>query len=283
MRMRIGRWLNYFVAPARQADELKYISYVRNARSPGDRLTPHEVADMTAHQISHEDLDTRRQYHRDYPIERTFQGLAAPLVEEVLRTDPDVRSVLNIGANYAYVDHWMAERHPDVLFQGVDFPPNLPEYNAEFARPNLKIHSGYAIEMLERGEIKADVVYFSSTATCIKNREIREYLVSLFKTARYVIFNEPLFNLPGDGIIDPTTVDPHDSVPSHIPQSAALATGKAAPACYLCYTHNYKAIAEQCGFQVVHYRAYRPEFTDLRWLQMVAKNPSPPAAMRRAA
>lgn len=69
----------------------------------------------------------------------------------------------------------MAVRHPDVEFTCVSFAPNVAEYNAEFARPNLKFASGYALDLLEQGTVRGDIVMFGSTGPMILNGELRRY------------------------------------------------------------------------------------------------------------
>src|SRR5947207_759310 len=82
---------------------------------------------------------------RARPLDRTRQGLVVPLAEDVLEKDREVRSVLNIGAYYAFVDHHLAGRHPGVSFTAMDLMPDMEGFNAEFRLPNLAFRTAYAL------------------------------------------------------------------------------------------------------------------------------------------
>ena len=267
LRVRLGELLEHFGAPARELAELERRAYVARARSPGSRLTESEIAELETFMKDVQELPQRRAYFQGRPIEETFQGLATGLVEKIVTSDPEVRSVLNIGLHYAWNDHEMAKKFAHVDFTGVDFAPNLAEFNAEFARPNLAVRSGYALDMLENGELKPDVVLMSSTAVVIKNAELRRYAEVVSRIARYYVFSEPLYLLPGDGVDDPLTVPVGDSRPAYAYAGRGDQPGP------LCYTHNYKAILEEAGFEIVHYRAFRPSFTNLRMVQVIGRSP----------
>jgi hypothetical protein len=244
---------------------LERSAYVRKARSPGSRLTQDEIEDLAAFMLNVQELPSRREYFRTRPIETTFQGLVIPLIDWVAEHDSKIKLILNIGAHYGFCDHVNASRHPGIQFLSIDFAPNLAEFNEEFTRDNLRFHSGYALDCLEGGEIKPDVILMSSTAVVIKNAEISRYLKFAKEAGSYFILNEPLYNLPGEGIVDPLTVNPDESIPAY---QYVMSDGKAGP---LCYTHNYKRLAENAGMNVIVYRAFRPNFTDLRMVQLIAK------------
>lgn len=265
-RMRIGAWLNRFIEPVREMEIVESRAYVKQARSPGDRLTPDEIAALRSYMIDVQDREIRREYFRTTPLDRTFQGQVVPLVLAAIAQDTTIRSCLDVGAHYAFVDHQLAMTQPGIRFTGVDFAVNLAEFNAEFERENLSFQSGYALEMLESGTLDPDLVWFSCTCYEIKNAEVRRYLDVLARRARTVVFSEPIYPLPGGRILDPRTVPvdgsaPVHSLPTHLP-------GKYGP---LALVHNYRAMAERAGYRIVHYKAFRPAFTDLRMVQMIAK------------
>jgi hypothetical protein len=266
LRLKIGRYFNSFIDPVAAVELAERRAYVNIARSPGYRLTDAQISSLSAWMLSVQDRAIRQEYFRTTPLERTFQGLVVPLVEEVLKRDRSVRHVMNIGANYAYIDHVLASRHPQVQFTAVDFAPNLDGYNAEFKRDNLRFVSGYALDLLERAEVKPDLVFFCCTLYEIKNAEIRRYLQLLGDLGCYVVINEPLYLLPGGGVVDPDSVPPTESrpvysLPSPIP-------GKFGP---VALVHNYRALVEENGYRLLHYRGFQPEFTNLRMVQVVAE------------
>jgi hypothetical protein len=267
-RLRLGRAIDHFAKPAREMTVLERRAYVAKARSPGSRLTDEEVRELASYMHDVQELPSRRAYFQGRPLEQTFQGLAVPLVRKVIEGDPAVRTVLNIGLHYAWCDHALATMFPTVNFVGVDFAPNLAEFNAEFARPNFTARTGYALDLLEGGEIRPDAVLMSSTAVVIKNAELRRYAKVIAGVARYFLFSEPLYTFPGSAVVDPLTVPLEESRPAY---AYAGYNDKPGP---LCYTHNYKAILEEAGFEIVHYHAFRPSFTDLRMVQVIGRSPN---------
>ncbi len=267
-RMTIGRWINRLIDPVMEMDSVKAQEAIELARSPQPRLNSTEIQHITEYLTQVQDKEIRRDYFARTPLERTFPGLMVPLVEEVIRIDPGIRSVMNIGAYYFHVDHELATRYPGVEFIGVDLPANLAEYNRELLRPNLRAEAGYAMDLIEDG-LRADLVTFSATGAEIKSNELVRYLELIHGFARWIIFSEPLYNLPGGGVVDPRTLDPDRCLaiyaqPDYLPH-------KKGP---LARAHNYQAMLERSGFKVRHYHAFKPEFTDIRWVQVVAENPS---------
>jgi len=264
-RSKLGELLYYFSEPAAELDHLQRQAYIQKARSPGSRITDSEISELATFMLDVQDLAMRRKYFEERPIEQTFQGLTLALIDWVLAYDKSINSVLNIGAHYGYCDHVLAQRNPNVSFLSVDFAPNLREFNQEFICVNLDFKTGYALDLLESNEVNPDVVLMSSTATVIKNREVKRYLENVARLGSYMVFNEPLYNLPGNAVIDPISVPVDESVPAY---QYRMHDGSAGS---LCYTHNYRALAAEAGMEVIYYRVFRPSFTDLRMAQVIAR------------
>jgi hypothetical protein len=225
-----------------------------------------------------QDKDIRRESFRTTPLERTFQGQLLPMIEALTRQDPGIKSFLNIGVHYGYIDNVLAQKYPRCRFTGVDFPANTAEFNDDFRQPNLEFRAGYALDLLEKGELSADVAWFCSVAYEIKNKEVREYLTVLKKRVRYVIFNEPIYILPGGAVLDPCQVPSSYSEPVY--SHKVHLANRVGP---LAYVHNYKALAEECGLEILHYKVFKPEFSNLRLVQMVAATKLGAAAQKQAA
>lgn len=272
LRFSIGKALEYFYTPVAKKAEIDHINYVMKARSPGDRLSREEVETLASYQTNMMDLQLRKDYFKEADGNgtlrtKTLHGLVIDLLEQILESDPSVQSVMDIGCNYAYIDHQFALRYPEKQFYGVDVPRNLLEFNNDLSAPNLKLTSGYALELLESGAIGADVVYFSSTAAAIKLAELKNYLRLLSQRSKYVVFNEPLFHLPDGSVVDPLKVSSEESFPVHVVK--APLSGEFG---YVCRAHNYKAIMEQAGFDVAHYEVWQPDFTDIHWIRIIGQN-----------
>lgn len=251
-RMKIGQWLHYFLAPYQQRLTLDEHYRIWKARSPGDRLSEAEIARYSGDLLVHDLLKPEQIEDLGFMermVKNAIQGQIATLLEKVFAFDPSVRSVLNIGVYNAFVDHYMARIHPDIQFTGIDFWHNLAEYNTQLELPNFRWLRGYALDIIEAGEASGDVTFFSSTAARIKNAELRRYLRNLSKTAKYVIFNEPLFRTLDGLSRSPDSVNPHESEPIQIyPVSAGDREGGYPP----CLVHNYRALVSE-HFDVVHF------------------------------
>ena len=266
-RLKKGRKLWNWVQPVREMARMEAIRNRQQARSPEARLTQDEVLENTAYSIDVKDKAIRQEFYASRPFEETLQWIVVPLVEAVLERDPDVKTAANIGGFYAYPDHILAQRHSNVQFICVDFLPDMAEYNEEFQRANLSFLSGYALPMIEEGTLRADMVYFSATAAEIKNTELRRYLELMKSWAKYIVMSEPIYPLPGGQVLDPSSL-PVDrervlyAQPEYMPH-------KEGP---LSRLHNYPKILETSGFDVLHYHVYKPAITNLRWVEIIARN-----------
>lgn len=273
-RLRIGEWLAWFVEPVLQHHEFARLHRIQHARATrnGERLSEQQFLELQEFQETAMDIEARRQYFRNSDHTKTMHGIAPPLIETVLRQDRTVRTVLNIGCNYAYMDHVMASRHPEIQFLGIDAPRSLEEVNADLALPNLKIYSGYALDYLESGQLRPDLCYFSSTATVIRNAELKAYFRQLAKTAKYLVLSEPIY--PSRSLVfdegyydNPDDIGADESFPTFL--QTHFASNKRG---YLSYLHNYRAIAEQCGFETLHHRVFVPTFTTQHWIEFIGRS-----------
>ncbi len=243
-----GRELHRAVWAYAQTEHLKEAMAVWLARSPGDRLSPTEIA-----RYSTERMYTRaQQEYIDDPslILRATQGTVVPTIEEIFRQDRAVRSFLNIGVYLGLLDTYFASRFPEISFLGIDFWSDLLEANAPLLRPNFQVRHGYALDEIESGNASGDLVLFFSTATRIKNAELRRYLRAL-RASKYIVMNEPIFPLPTGEIVNPRDVDPHNSIPAAVyPVYAGDLGGPYPPV----LVHNYPALLAEAGFDIVHFQ-----------------------------
>ena len=103
------------------------------------------------------------------PLQEQMRGLILPALEARIREG--AKTVVEIGSSNGDVIAWLADRHPDTHFIGVDF--ELPPPGRE--RPNVTFIKGYALELLEAGELRGDVVFASSTFCLPTPVELRAY------------------------------------------------------------------------------------------------------------
>jgi hypothetical protein len=261
-----GRRLEQVIAPVRETIWNERLDGLRHAVSPFGRMSDQERREVEEYLAEVKDQKLRSEYFRTADFSRTLQSLLFDVTDGVLTKFPTLKSVVNIGAFFAYVDHRLAVAHPNLSFTAVDLVPGMAQFNAENAAPNLSFVSGYALDMFEAGQLPADVVTFSATAAEIKNRELREYMRVIAKSTKYLILSEPIYALPGSRICDPGSVSLEKSVPAYIqPDSLPHRRGP------IAYVHNYRAMLEASGYKVLHYHARKLSFSELRWVDIVAQ------------
>ena len=210
----------------------------------------------------------RRELFQKTPLNQTMHGIVADLIDRTIAHDPSVRSVLEVGVYYGYVIDHLAGKYPEVEFSGIDLARTTPEINAEFGRKNLRFLVGYALDLLETGELASDVVFFNNTATRFRIYEMKRFLRAIAKKGRYVVLSEPLCHLPGGCVIDPVKLPLNKSRPT------ALSYEPWPPQ----YVHNYKGLAEEAGFRILHYRVYEPAFwRGIHRIDLIAVKDPPPA------
>jgi hypothetical protein len=263
-RLKIGKWLLKYIGPVRERARTERITARELARLTNGRLSSAQVQELTAYLDQVKDLEIRRDHFARTAIDKTFGGIAVALAKSVLDRFP-IKTAINIGAYYAFIDHVLARQYPDVKFVAVDFIDEYERYNAEFALPNLSFVCGYPIELMESGTLHADLVIFSATAAEIMNPELRRYLDLLRQNTKYLILSEPLYNMPDGSVVDPKTVSLTSSIAAYAqPDYLPHLKGPVA------HIHNYWSILQESGFKILHYRVYKPDFTDIRWIEIVA-------------
>jgi len=252
-------------------DYFKQLERYDRAQENGDnRVNENRIAFLSAMTFTDREVD---DFHRSSSVqpENAIQYHVVPLVSRVLSEDITVRSVLNIGCKIAYFDAILADRHPDRQFIGLDFMSALDQFNRRYKRENLTFISGYARDLLEANRVGADLIYFSSTATVIRNRELRYNLQNIAKSAKYVIFNEPIFTYPDStDIVDPSKLPYNKSFlifTPDIPPGVGLPLDADRT---LCFVHNYPAMVVEAGFDVLHFEIKLKDKA-LPLVQLIAK------------
>lgn len=127
--------------------------------SPPDRMSKSEVEErmtMTSWDVYEKDVESRRSVYVGRPIEKTMQGCVMPLIRKLLKDDPSVQSLVEVGAYYGYMLDVLAREFPALKIHGIDFPDCMEKINGEFKAPNLRFSSGYALDELEAGRLQAD-------------------------------------------------------------------------------------------------------------------------------
>jgi len=192
----------------------------------------------------------------------TSRAMVTKLVFDFLKAHPEeIRSVANIGASVDSQCAYLAPRFPDIEFTSVDFSPDLDKVNAYLPQsPNWKFKPGYALDMLQNGELEADLFFMTSTSVCFSPPELDAYIAAFARQGRYVIFNEPwwpaitslnLFKIPR---------------PEEIPAGQAILG-----LVYFNFQSNYLAMLERHGFNVLSSRIVPTAGASWYTLQIIAE------------
>ncbi len=125
------------------------------------------------------------------PLEEQQRGLILPVVEGVI-ADRHPGRVLEIGTGNGDISAWFAKRHDDVHFTGIDFSV---KHAAELhSANNLTFLKGYALDLLEAGQVKGDLLFASSTFVLFTPAELRRYLRAIVAAGfTDICLSEPTF------------------------------------------------------------------------------------------
>src|SRR5262249_18924003 len=253
VRMMLGSFAARLQGPINEYVEYRrihahYEKFYENSRT--DRLSDEEI-DMWSTRINSENhIKDRRELFQTTPVNQTAHGIVVDLIDSLIEYDPSVHSVLEVGVYWGYVLNHLACKYPEVEFTGIDLARDTPVFNAEFKQKNVHFIAGYALDMLEQEKVASDVVFFNATATRFRVNEMKRFLRAIAKKGCYVVVSEPLIHLPGGLVIDPARLPLNESRPT------TLTSPEWPPQ----YVHNYKGLAEEAGFKILHYRVYEPTF-----------------------
>ena len=123
-------------------------------------------------------------------IEEQQRGLILPLVLEGASRLPAGATIVEIGTGNGDVAMYLAERLPELEIVGVDLSVAAAQENHH--APNLRFVEGYALDLLEAGELDGALVFASSTVVVFTPLELARYLRAL-RSAGYeqIVLCEP--------------------------------------------------------------------------------------------
>jgi hypothetical protein len=245
--LNVKKGAQYLWELLRKADTEFTRAYARrNAAKQNGPLTSAEVAELTQYQID--------QVGSDYHARAAGIDITKPIADAGIRSLGQMRyladienvyrrlgltSAANIGARVDFYSAYLAHRFQDGQFTSIDFQPNLALHNSAFPQsPNWTFKTGYALPMLESGEVKAEMYFFISTATLFNNQEFNRFFDLIATHAKAIAFCEPWGPHPTWlplGIVKP------EHVPIENPYCGGL---------YACYHHNYLKKLEARGFRI---------------------------------
>lgn len=181
-----------------------------------------------------------------------WQEFGAQLLLETLSDQTlGIRSALNVGGYNDRHFSYMARKFPGVKFCSVDFmsEAKMHVFNRLLPQsPNWTLKSGYALDLLQKGEVDADLVFLSSTSLLFNNEELDLYLAEMAKRSKVVVINEGWGVVSTGNRLSSLPLLPRVIRPEDIPENEPVVRSMAGV--YYFYAHNYPAKFAKHGFEV---------------------------------
>ncbi|MDP3511303.1 MAG: class I SAM-dependent methyltransferase [Sulfuritalea sp.] len=179
------------------------------------------------------DTDRDRVGDGHLPLLQQMRSIVVPRVEATIEQNgTKMKTIVEIGVGNGDVIAYLADKYPQHHFVGVDLSVKTAEQLYP-GKPNLEFKGGYALEMLENGSLKGDIVFGSSTFVVFPPKELVSYFQGLRRSGYTdIILVDPLtrrFTVNGAG-------------PAF---SKHMALGM--------WGHNYTGYFEKYGFKVSHF------------------------------
>lgn len=126
-------------------------------------------------------------------LETQQRGLMIPLLKQAISEGPGSgRVVVEIGVGNGDVLSHLAGQYSKHKFVGVDFfTKNAVLKHGDLK--NLSFLQGYALNLLEQGKLKGDILFASSTFCVFTPKELKRYLRAIHKAG----FSEVILSEPG--------------------------------------------------------------------------------------
>ena len=175
----------------------------------------------------------RAQGDGQLPLLQQMRSIAvARVVAAIEQSGAKRKTIVEIGAGNGDVIAYLADKYPQHHFVGVDLSVKTAEQLYP-GKPNLEFKGGYALEMLENGSLKGDIVFGSSTFVVFPPKELDSYFQGLRRSGYTDII-----------LVDPLTrrFTVNSSGPAF---SKHMARGM--------WGHNYTGYFEKYGFKVSHF------------------------------
>jgi SAM-dependent methyltransferase len=130
------------------------------------------------------------QKHGDsyHPLPEQIRGMVIPVVAARIKEDAD--RIVEIGCGSGDVCAYLATMFPDVDVVGVDFSVEIAKRHT---LSNLSFVEGYALDLMQAGRLRGDVVFGTSTFCVFTPNEMRRYASAIAQAGfSSVIVSDPL-------------------------------------------------------------------------------------------
>jgi hypothetical protein len=145
----------------------------------------------------------------------------------------------------------MAQKFPDIEFCSVDLlsEQGLEKFNRGLPKSsNWSFKSGYALDLLQKGEVDADLVFITSASYQFNNKELDLYLDEIAKRAKVLVITEYWGAYSRNSRMMSMELLPKIIPPEDIPENDPFT--RAISVRHFIYAHNYPAKLERRGFKV---------------------------------
>jgi hypothetical protein len=107
--------------------------------------------------------------------------------DQIQKINP--KSVLELGTANGDILAYLANRHPNIKFIGIDL--SIVNAIGKHSAPNLQFVKGYALDLINEGKISGDIVFGSSTFCVFTPLELEAYFSKMNNT-KAIIISEPV-------------------------------------------------------------------------------------------
>lgn len=217
------------------------------AKKQSGPLSPDEVAWVTALQRDEDNNYAQRSIEMDVTrdiIPENAETLStryrfAFILQEFLHKNPSVRTIANIGARVDVWSAYLARRFPNRTFISVDFQNNLALHNSLLPQaPNWTFLTGYWLDLMRSGTLRADMYFSLSTVTLMNNKELNVYLDTISGHAKAFAISENWY-ARADSFFNRVVR------PEQVPKERPYCSGE-----YANYHHNYVAKLQERRFKI---------------------------------
>ena len=244
-----------------------YRKFTRNIQK--GPLTPDQVAEITTFQETMSNDYVTRSTELDVTKdldESNLDGVSSRfkflfLLQKFLKDHAEITTVCNIGARVDQYSSYLALRFPHKQFISEDFQTQLALHNSLLPQSlNWRFMSGYWLDLIRSGQLKADIYFTVSTSVLMNNKELNVYLDEVAKHAKAVAFCEGWWARVVS--LSERIVPPED-----VPKERPYRGGE-----YANYHHNYIAKLEERGFSIILSQIV-PQADAYHYLQIIAIRP----------
>ncbi len=144
--------------------------------------------------LGYGDINYAAKKEAGKPLENQQRGLMIPILRQSLSENAQkLKTVIEIGSGNGDVIQFLAATYPNYVFCGVDFFIKNATLKHTHQK-NLSFIKEYALDLLESGNLKGDIVFGSSTFCIFTPKELERYLKAIYMAGfSEILLSEPIW------------------------------------------------------------------------------------------